>query len=211
MTEAQNLITGGVTDRQILVALKKLEPEMSEGKARRLLELAYAEFNRQAGRRKRASIGTALAERQRAKRLALTHTRPMVVDGEVEHVADPDHKGYLDACESEARLLGLNAPERKEVVVATFDVIFQELADAMRSEIRDPLPPARELLLKLTRRFKAVLEGGARAVAARSPQTIEAQVVVKNGEASTPPQDPTTNGVHFAPQSEQPPHTNGTS
>jgi len=205
--DAQNLITGGVQDSAVIAEMRRANPGMSKRTASRYCACAYQDFDRDAKRRRRGQLSTAIAERGRAKRIALTRQKIIVNGGVVQKESDPDQAGYLAACESEARLLGLNAPERKEIVVATFDVVFSELADAMRAEIVDPLPPARELLLRLARRFKSVLESGARTIAAK-----DSIIDVSTSSLSLGP--PPVPG-HFASQSKPNPNhenpgTNGT-
>jgi hypothetical protein len=201
MREAQSLKTGGLRDSEIVDALLRQNEGISKKSAQRVLAMMYADFDRDAKRRRKGQLGSTLASIDRAKRIAITKQRFIVVDGTLEKHLDPDGKGYLDAVEAEAKLLGLNAPERREIYVATFDAVFAELAEAMREEVVDPLPPARELLLRLARRFKTVMEGGARTLNSPHSNIMDiSSVSVVNSSSNS-------KDGNFAPQSE--PKTGG--
>jgi len=134
--EVQSLLTGGVANTEIVSHLmKKGVPQSS---AYRYLRRAYADWQRQQGRfDKTHRLSKAIAERERAKRLALTSKRFVVVDGVLEKHEEPDVKAYLAALDSEARLLGLNAPEKHEVYVANFAKAMQMLVQLIAREVED--------------------------------------------------------------------------
>lgn len=160
--EAQGFKTGGLSDSQIVDELRKANAGISKPHARRILTLMYADFDRDAARRRKGQLGAHLAGLDRSKRIALTAQRTVIVNGTVQKVPEPDGKLYLSTLEAEAKLLGLNAPERREVLVTAFDVAFADVVSALREEIVDPLPPARELLLRLSRRIRMAMEAGVR-------------------------------------------------
>lgn len=163
ITEVQSLINGGATDSQVIAHLMKKDeagkPRFSSKTARRYLRLAYAAFNRDARRSQRVWLSTAIAHRQHAMRKAMTRKRHVVVDGRLEAVDDPDLSTYLSAVESITKLLGLNAPERHEVVVASFRQMFADLVAALEEEIEDVA-----LLARVVSRLRLSMEQSAGAV-----------------------------------------------
>jgi hypothetical protein len=163
---------------------------VSKHLAQRLLAAAYAEFDRQASRRKQRHLGVALAERARAKRLALTKVRHLVVGGAVTPVSDPDEKSYLAACDSEAKLLGLNAPERHELVVQSFGFLMQDWVQALVEEVVD-VDLRRRIVARMQRLQESRLEGLEEGRAG-APAIVEGERVLPPSES--PPADPSTNG-----------------
>lgn len=201
--EAESLITGGVVvHSRIVKRLRDLRPTITPQNAKRVIRAAYASMRRRAAVKRASQFPVALAECDRQRRLALTAQRIVVVDGAIERVPQPDLDAYRKAGEREDRLLGLNAPERKEVIVASFDAAYNELADVMRAEIRDPLPPARELLLRLARRFKSVLESGARVAVNRTKDAVIDATTTTVVPLSSSLSSSSSGGGNFAVQSD---------
>lgn len=211
--DAQGFKTGGLSDSAIRDALIKDNPGMDRRTARRILAAMYADFDRDAKHRRKGQLGSTLAGFDRAKRIALTKQRLVVVEGELQKHPEPDGKLYLDALEAEAKLLGINAPERREVVVSTFDVVWSEIVEVMRREIVDPLPPAIELMRRLARGFRAAMEAGARTI--KSERVVDAAIVTKTPTTpsflSSGSSISSSKNGNFAVQSESPgaPGANG--
>src|SRR5678815_1958682 len=111
---------------------------LSRAQAYRYLSRAYAIWKGQQARFDRTeSLARAIEERQHAKRLALEAVRIVTTKDGVETRPEPDHKGYLAALDSEAKLLGLNAPEKHEVYVANFAKALQLLVQLIAREVED--------------------------------------------------------------------------
>lgn len=136
--QTQSLISGGASNRDIVMALGK--DGVSEKTAYRYIDRAYKAWNREARKRtckRDYQLAQALAERGRVKRLALTRKRFVVVDKELQKLDDPDYAGYLAACDSEAKILGLFAPEQHEVHVAHLGVVARRFADMIVEMVKD--------------------------------------------------------------------------
>lgn len=221
--ETQGLILGGASDAQVFAHLTKKNPDtgvqrFSLKTARRYVKLAYAGFNRDAKRSNRVWLSVGLAKRGFAQRRALGRQKFMLVGGQIERLDDPDVATYLASVESEAKLLGLNAPERHELVVESFRQMFTDLVMVLREEVHDS-----PLLLRIVSRLRSAMEGSARQavssnatgvsaalasaaleVRAASHATIDVKAIdAKEAESKPPPHgtNGSTNGTNG--------HTNG--
>jgi len=111
---------------------------LSRAQAYRYLSRAYAIWKGQQARFDRtASLARAIEERQHAKRLALEAVRIVATKDGVETIPEPDHKGYLAALDSEAKLRGLNALEKHEVYVAQFGLVMQKIVQMIADRVED--------------------------------------------------------------------------
>jgi hypothetical protein len=104
--DAQGLKTGGLSNSAIVAALLKENPGRTKHCMQRIVAAMYADFDRDAKRRHKSQLGSTLAGIDRAKRMAITKQKFLVVEGSVEQVNDPDNRGYLDAVKAEAVLFG---------------------------------------------------------------------------------------------------------
>ena len=208
--EVQSLILGGASDAQVYAHLMKKHeqtgvPRFSSKTARRYLKLAYAQFNREAKRTNKVWLSVGLAKRAFAQRRALQQKKFMIVAGQLRELDDPDIATYLASVESEAKLLGLNAPERHELVVESFRQMFLDLVLVLREEVHD-----QQLLMRIVTRLRAAMEGGQRdamrdnalvgaATIIEATKVVDAGVVIDasvitDGSPSVPPHS--SNGVN---------------
>jgi hypothetical protein len=143
-----------------------------------------------------ARMGRALAIRDRAMRLALTQKKHLVVADQLQSVPDPDVKTYLAAADSEAKLLGLNAPERKELIFQGFAALMQDWVQVLIEEVHDVA--LRQRIIERMQRTQddriGEIEEGRPAIDAVVTKQVEARVV----DVKMPPADPSTNGTNGA-------------
>lgn len=181
--EAETLIVGGMPDTQVVRQLMRPRNEdeqpsrMCSRTAHRYVTMAWQQINRESKRSARAWRSVGIAKREFAQRRALGRQKIMVLNGQVIREPDPDVATYLAAVESEAKLLGLNAPDRQELYVAGFTNVFRMQADVLREELAEHP----EIYYRIVNRFHKVMEAVARRAAsgaipaeAAEPPTVDA-------------------------------------
>jgi hypothetical protein len=129
--QIQTLLTSGIPSTQVVEQVIR-EHGVHRVTANRYLNLAYADWNRSRNRTRKSKASFAVAVRERAMRLALTKKKFMVVDGQLLERDDPDVKAYLDAADSVAKIEGLFAPERVEIINESFAQLWRELVIVLR-------------------------------------------------------------------------------
>ena len=126
------LIAGGATDTAAIQAIRD-RFQVTAKTASRYRERVYAEWNRQARQKGGHHLSRALARRQMVMKAAMSRKKKQGDD----EVADPDWPLYLAAAESEARILGLNAPTQVEIMETGAAHLMRAMIEAARRTIHD--------------------------------------------------------------------------
>jgi hypothetical protein len=190
--EVQAKLVAG-DDLPRIVHFLMTERGKSRAQAYRYHKRAYADWRRgQSRSSKDHRISKAIAERDHAKRLALAQKKFIPTKDTVEVEDDPDVKTYLAACDSEAKLLGLFAPEKKEFILTSFTRATEIAVQCIIEEIAD-VPLRQRLLERMQRAYEEAAE---HADAGKEPlpaevKTIEATIVQRQDPPST-----NGNGAH---------------
>jgi hypothetical protein len=190
--EAQALIASGKAGNVVIktfVEQHGIDPRT----ARRYVDAAWREWNLQRINKTRDHrLSRALARCDKAAEIAVNHHRHVVVDGALERVSEPDAKGLLAAVDTEAKLLGLFAPEKKEFILTSFTRATEIAVQCIIEEIAD-VPLRQRLLERMQRAYEEAAE---HADAGKEPlpaevKTIEATIVQRQDPPST-----NGNGAH---------------
>ena len=160
----QLLMTSGMNDWEARQAYAKQlaannEQPIHRITMHRLIRRAHEDWARVSRQTLEEVRNRAIANRMRAQRLALTRTKPMVVDGVVERHADPDLDGYLKACEGLEEIHGLTDARRIETMRLVVESMFHELLSILREEIKE-----QGELLRIATRLRSVAESSMRVV-----------------------------------------------
>jgi hypothetical protein len=155
--EAQALIASGKPGTAVIKTFVE-QHGIPDRTARRYVNAAWREWNLQRiHRTKDHRLARALARCDKAAEIAVNHHRHVVVDGALERVPEPDAKGLLAAVDTEAKLLGLFAPEKKEFILTSFTRATEIAVQCIIEEIAD-VPLRQRLLERMQRAYEEAAE-----------------------------------------------------
>jgi hypothetical protein len=193
--QLQLLMSSGMNDWEAMQAFQKQREQngdqpLTRNMMQRRMKQAHSDWGRVSKQSLEEVRRRAIANRMRAQRLALTRTKPIVVNNVVERHADPDLPAYIKACEGLEEIHGLTDARRAETMRLVVTAMFHELMDILREEVRD-----QGELVRVATRLRAVMESGSRVVVkgelvepASMMIEAKANVIVKT--------DPGTNGTN---------------
>jgi len=169
IAHARLMFQRGSTRKEVIAELREMF-SVSYDAARRTANLVEAEEVKALNKTRGAMVARQSAKLNLAQRVAMAQRRPFVkwieeenddgtvVDAraEVHYEADPDLSAFIGAVEKQNRLLGLNAPERREVVMGSVANVLEDMAELLFEFIPDTGRRA-QFLGALQRRVQARL------------------------------------------------------
>lgn len=154
VTEVVNMLAKGASDDEVREHVRERHKK-SKSTAERYLAQALDILQRRTAKQRPVLVARQSAKLEAAQKASFDRVREMMTkDGQVVSLLDPDLGTFVRAVEAQNKLLGLNAPEQMQLLVANANALVRDVAELIAEFL--PEPAARRAFLdEMVRRVEA--------------------------------------------------------